>query len=117
MTSFEYMKKDIVLAKVIIYDDNNVEVINYTDDIIDRPFGTCTSPTRKDVDELYEERCFPRSRVNAKMVLSGKLYGYEPYKIVRDTHGILIDDNYWLRFDDEKDLCWNDVKEWKYHIK
>lgn len=42
-------------------------------------------------------------------------YGYNPIAIIGDTHGILVDDLYWIRFDDEKDLTWDKVKHWKYN--
>lgn len=111
---FDYMQKDRVLATVTCIDDK-ITLVNYTDDIIDRPFGTNLNPTYEDIENLYIERVFPKERFNAKQILKGKLYGYDPYAIIRDTHGILVDDYYWLRFDDEKDLTWNDVKHWKFH--
>lgn len=114
MFSFDYMKKDDIIAKVTVSDDNIVSVINYTDNIVDRPFGTCINPTLNDLDNLFLERCFPSARFNAKQVLQGKLYGYDPLRIIHDTHGILVDDYYWIRFANE-DLCWNDVKHWKFH--
>ena len=114
MYSFEYMKKDKVLSKVLVDDDNNIKLINYTDDIIDRPFGTCENPSMTELEKLYEERCFPESRANAKQILKGKLYGYDPISIIYDTHGVLADDYYWIRFEGEN-LCWDDVKHWKFH--
>lgn len=114
MWSFEYLLKDIVLAKVVV-NGNSVSVENFTDDIVDRPFGTNLNPTMADLDDFLEERVFPRERINAKSILKGKLYGYDVLSIIHDTHGILIDDYYWIRFDDEKDLCWDDVKHWKFH--
>lgn len=111
--SFDYLKCDELLATVFI-DGSKVSLVNYTNDIIDRPFGTCENPSIEDVDNLFKERCFPESRFNAKQLLKGKLYGYDPSSIVLDTHGIMVDDCYWLRFDGEN-LCWDDVKNWHYH--
>lgn len=114
MWGFDYMKEDTVLTSVSIDDNNKVTIVNYTDDIVDRPFGVCTAPTIKDVENLFAERCFPETRFNAKQILKGKPYGYDRYSIIRDNHGILVEDYYWIRFDDEKNLCWDDVKAWRF---
>lgn len=106
--SFDYLKEDNLIAKVSV-DDKTVSVENYTDDIVDRPFGTCTNPGFEELERLYEERCFPESRANAKQILKDKPYGYDRLSIIQDTHGVLLDDCYWVRFDYE-DLSWNDVK-------
>ena len=108
MYSFEYLDKDTVLAKVYI-DGDTVVVENYTNDVIDKPFGNCENPTIDNVKELFLERCFPETRVNAKQILrSMGIDYYDPYRIIRKTHGVLIEDCYWIRFSDE-DVCWKDV--------
>lgn len=112
---FDYMLKDTVLATVTVNEDNTISLVNYTDDIIDRPFGVNLHPSMKDLENLFEERVFPRTRFNAKQILKDKPYGYDPIVIIGDTHGILVDDLYWIRFDDEKDLTWDKVKHWKYN--
>lgn len=113
--SFDYLLKVRVLAKVTVQGEN-VYVENYIDDIIDRPFGKKERNLYlADLERLFEYRCLPKSRANVYQVLEGKFLGYNRYAIIRETHGIMVDDYYWLRFDDEKDLCWDDVKHWKYH--
>lgn len=113
--SFDYLLKDTVLAKVWVK-DGKVTVKNYTDDIVDRPFGKKDKNlSLKDLDSLFEYRCVPKSRFNISQILEGKFLSYSKLAIIRENHGILIDDYYWIRFDDEKDLCWDDVKHWKFH--
>lgn len=33
---------------------------------------------------------------------------YDPFQIVKITHGAMVDDVFWIRFEGE-DLTWNDV--------
>lgn len=110
---FDYLVKDKLLAKVKVYSDK-VTVDNFTDDIIDAPFGGRTEVSLSDLQDFYEYRCFPESRGNAKQLLKGKLYGYNRLAIIYDTHGIMSDDYYWIRFENQ-DLKWDDVKHWKFH--
>lgn len=112
---FDYMQKDTVLAKITVNEDNTISLVNYTDDIVDRPFGVNLNPTMEDVNDLFKERVFPKERYNVKQILKDKPYGYNPFSIICDTHGILVDDFYWIRFNDEKNLTWDKVKHWKYN--
>ena len=63
-----------------------------------------------DFKELWKYRCFPKTRANMRELVSDLPSGYNRFEIVRRTHGIMSDDCYWVRFDDEEDLCWDDVK-------
>lgn len=84
---------------------------NYTDFVLDLPFGIRTSATVDDLEEFFEDRCFPRERVNAKDLLHDLgLDYYEPELICRKTHGMQFDDFIWLQFSDEPQVCWNDIK-------
>ena len=75
------------------------------------PFGVKTSATIDDLEEFYEERCFPRERANCKeLVRRLGLDCYEPELICRKTHGLQFDDFIWLQFSDEPQVKWNDIK-------
>lgn len=111
--SFDYLKKDSLLAKVFVY-DKYASVCNYTEDVLDLPFGLKDRVSLADLERFMEERVFPRDRVNAAGLLKGKLYGYTPIEIIRETHGIMCHDYNWVRFSGE-DLCWDDVKDWHDH--
>ena len=66
---------------------------NFSDNIIRLPFGVKTKVTEEDLDEFYEERCFPRERANCKEILHNLgLDYYEPAMICRKTHGLQFDD-------------------------
>lgn len=38
---------------------------------------------------------------------------YNPVAIARITHGILTDDYTWIRFKENDNLTWNNVRFWK----
>lgn len=89
-----------------------VTVDNLRKEPVFQPFSDVTTEvTLEDFYDFLESRCFPRERVNCKQILKGKLYGYEPFSIVKETHGAMADDCFWLRFDDEE-LTWKDVNIW-----
>ena len=108
----EYMYENDVCAIINVdFENETVNVNNLKEHIMFKPFGVHNKISMSDFYEFLEFRCFPRTRVNTKEILSGKLYGYEPLLIVRETHGVMADDCFWLRFDDE-DLNWEDVNIW-----
>ncbi len=107
---FEYYYQENLCTKVFVdYTKQTVEVENYTDDIISQAFGR-RNISIESIDEFFRERVFPETRVNCKELL-GK-FGFRNFDaeaIARRTHGILVNDLYWLRFDDEE-FGWEDVK-------
>ena len=102
---FEYLYMDKVCSVVTVEGDK-ITVVNYTDDILMTAFGNNKNITLDDLEEFFEERCFPRSR--AKQVLKNEDIPYVPYLIIQRTHGTMFDDCFWIRFEGE-DLCWDDV--------
>ena len=112
--SFDYLMLDTVLATVTVSEDK-VSVVNYAEDKMNLPFGYNENPDIEDLEILFEDRCVPIDRFNIKQLVKDFNQGYDRYSIIRVTHGIMSDDFFWLRFDDEKHLTWNDVKHWKYH--
>lgn len=70
------------------------------------PFGVRKMATIDDLEEFYEERCFPRDRENCKEILHKlDIDYYEPEWICRKTHGLQFDDFIWLQFSDEQQVC------------
>lgn len=110
MYSFKAFYKEILLSEVFV-DGKDVKVVHYSDLVIFRPFGVRESVTYQDLLEFYEDRCFPRERVNCKTVLKSiGLDYYDPELICRKTHGVQFDDFVWLQFSDEPQVCWKDIK-------
>lgn len=61
------------------------------------------------VNQFFEERCFEECNASKDIFLKDLgLESYNPWDIVRKTHGFLWDDYMWIRFEGEK-LTWEDV--------
>lgn len=54
-------------------------------------------------------RCISDMDMSRELLRLGGLSFYDPYQIVQKTHGVMVDDCYWIRFDGEN-LTWEDVK-------
>lgn len=100
--AFDYMCVDELCSTISVYTDGSVEVNDFVDDLILKPFGNWGSKASlKDVEEFLESRCFPKSRFNCKQILkSGDIQFYNPLEICRKTEGRMSDDLFWLRFHD-----------------
>lgn len=110
---FDVMWMDDVIAHVDLKPANGGThyVINYIDD-----FNKQFSPNMEghiSIEELetwLKWRTFPPTRANAQELLEGLgLQAYNRWGIVRKTHGVMADDEIWLRFDGEtlthRDVC------------
>lgn len=106
---FEVMWKDELIASVSITENRKIiEVKKYSDDIAKQPFWG----GKIDLNRIYqfiEFRCFEEARPDKKELLKKLgLTEYNPWEIVRKTHGRLFDDFLWLRFPEEN-ITWKDV--------
>ncbi len=100
----EYAKGELTRGPVVSFE-------NYTNNIIKRPFGVREHATYEDLRALLETRCFPRSRVNAKQLLrDADIDFYDAFQIVAKTHGVMSDDLFWVRFQDEEPELWDSIK-------
>lgn len=108
--SFDFMEKNRVCTRVEI-DGDYVKIKNFVDDIDIRAFGVLINVTLKDVKELFSSRVMPSNRYKCSWLLDkiGVPY-YDPYLICRVTNGATLNDYNWIRFDDRKDLTWEQVK-------
>lgn len=111
MTYLEVFDHDDLVCR-IFYDlkKRKISFENYSQNIYALPFGRKTEATFKDFEYFLGERCFPKERANCKELLrSLGLSHYNPYDIVKITHGVMYSDYIWLRFEGER-LCYNDIK-------
>lgn len=114
LMSLDYFFKDELCTHIVIDNHLRVTVIDYTNNFFHRAFGTPTKLSANDVFDFLEGRCFPRTRANCKELLAMiDLETYSPLDICRVTHGIMSDDYFWVRFGDEPELTWDDIKEWR----
>jgi hypothetical protein len=99
------------LISEIKVEGSSVTFKNYIDDPVWLPFGVNKSADLKMLDDFFEDRCFPRERVNCKEIVHNLgLDYYEPELICRKTHGLQFDNFIWLQFSDEPQVTWNDIK-------
>lgn len=79
--------------------ENKIKIQNYTKDVLHRAFGIKENPTWEDFHIFLQDRCFPKTRGNAKAILSGLgLQDYDPLQIVEKTSGRMAEDDLWLKF-------------------
>jgi hypothetical protein len=104
---FDVLMKNTILVHVDIK-DNTVNVTYYEKTPL-APFQM-ENVNIKTVNDFFERRCFDINRPDKAFLLEclGLDY-YNPFEIVKKTHGFLQDDFIWVRFEGE-DLSWEDVR-------
>lgn len=108
----QLFEKDTLLAEVEFdpVAEKVSKYITHTDDIWKLPFGACMSPDYEWVVSFLESRCPSRERLDLKEVLGSLgLDVFDPLAIVQTTHGVMWNDYFWVKFDDE-DLSYDSVK-------
>ena len=59
---------------------------------------------------IFETRVFSKKRPDKDKLLEKlNLKEYDVYDIVKATHGVMVDDRFWFKFDEEK-TCFDDVR-------
>ena len=100
--SFEYYHRDKLCSRIKVnFETGEVLQENYTD-ILDFQVLGKAEPTFDNIFLFFEDRCFERGREDEEEHL--KYLGlevYDPESICRVTHGIMCDDDFWIKFDDE----------------
>ncbi|MCD7717478.1 MAG: hypothetical protein LUI39_13725 [Lachnospiraceae bacterium] len=106
--AFTVMNKDRKTADVEIR-NNEVSVKKYTTRMDEQPFYSGPA----DMERIYgflEGRCMNRNRNCLGEYLDWLgLDEYDPYEIVKKTHGVMWEDFLWLKFPGE-DISWKDVR-------
>lgn len=118
LMEFDYMYKNTVCATVYIFQKLKIVVKNKTDNILFKPFGAWSDQVNiNDVYDLFESRCVPRTRFNIQQILDSMgLQEYDPNAIIHITHGVQVDDMFWIRFASERGhVTWEDLIE-QFHL-
>ena len=104
--NFKIMKKDVCIADVTMAIKPLVSI--HSDHFMD--VAICSRITDlQSLNDWFETRCFPRSRADANELLEMLgLSDYNPYELIKRSHGAMFDDFYWINFEHET-LTWNDV--------
>lgn len=110
MTKYEFtiMNWDVPIMHVVMnLDSDYIETERLTEDKKYQIFGFV--PNKMQMFKFLEMRCFERTRPDMKKLLSLMgLNTYNPYEIVKKSHGFTYDDQIWIKFPGE-DLTWKDV--------
>lgn len=99
--SFEVYWKDDITARVYVR-GKNVTVSKYTENPGKQLFAD-KKMTRYQLGKIFEMRCWEKGRADINETLENLgLKEYNPYEIVRKTHGVSYNDYIWFRFPGEQ---------------
>lgn len=106
---FDYMYKDTLCTHVMC-DGNNIKIENKVKNISLTAFGVADVVTPNDVYDLLCERCFPETRVNCSELLEDMgIQEYDPIEIIKQTHGAMCSDYFWIRLKENQELSYKDI--------
>ena len=105
----EIYNKTSLLVTVTCYQDGTISVDNDIPSIF-HPFRFPSS-SQYELDLFLKSRIFDESRPDKKEILSSfGLDNFNAFDIAKITHGILLQDEIWLKFDKEP-FSWKDAYE------
>lgn len=103
---FDVMNQDRLVAHVDTTKDPMV--IKYWEKPGIQPFMGGPINVKR-IESFLATRVFDRERPDARELLDLlEIEEYDPYEIVKKTHGMLIQDFTWIRFPNER-IEWNDI--------
>ena len=96
-----YMYRDKACTLIDVDDlSREVEITNYTDDLLYCAFGVKQHPEYDDYLAFLESRCFPSTRDKLKLELKERgLPFYDPMMIIEKTQGRMAEDDFWLKLE------------------
>ena len=98
--TFEVFWKDEITARVYVK-SGKVQVARYCEHPVKQLFAK-EQMTRYQLNRIFEMRCFEKGRGDIHEILKNLgLTEYNPYEIVRKTHGVSYNDYIWFRFPGE----------------
>ena len=94
----EYYDKAFLCTRIFAdFTAEELQIENYTDELIKTAFGRTELPTWADFLEFLEERCIPRQRAGLNEYLDALgIDEYDPFEIVKRTSGRMAEDEQWL---------------------
>lgn len=100
----EYYDKEYLCTRIFAdFTAEELQIENYTDELIKTAFGRNELPTWADFLELLEERCIPRQRAGLNEYLDALgIDEYDPFEIVKRTSGHMAEDEQWIRVEEVK---------------
>lgn len=110
---FDYMEENNVNSSVTVYSDKTIECVDFVRENYRKVFGK-RPMTMENLYKFFESRCFSRDNFGVKELLQMLgLTQYNPYDIVKVTHGHMTCDHNWIRFEGE-DLTWETIESGNY---
>lgn len=104
-----YWKNEKTSDVVVSADRQSVKYVRYTDELLKSPYGF-DHVTIEQIYHFLETRCMPKGRTQlAEYLESLNLKEYNPWEIVKITHGVMWEDFLWLKFPGEQ-ITWDEVK-------
>ena len=96
----DFMFKQKVCTEIYVdFLHERIKIVNRTDDIMKRAFGTNENPDWKDFRDFLESRCMPRSRSFCKTILKRTgIDSYDELQIVEKNKGRTAEDNQYMNF-------------------
>lgn len=96
-----YMHKQNVCTLIDVNElKREVQIVNYTDNLMFRAFGVTEEPDFEMYQEFLESRCFPKTRDKMKLILKDlDLPFYDPFLIIEKTEGRMAEDDFWIRIE------------------
>lgn len=93
-----YMNQMALCTTIDIdFQNEKIKIRNYTDKIPLRAFGIKENPSWADFQLFLEDRCFPRTRDHAKVILKEMgIPFYDPLLIIEKTKGRMAGDHQWI---------------------
>lgn len=115
---FDYMWKDTLCTSVEVnWTKQTVVAVDYVDDCVKQVFGK-RPHTIEVLLKFFEERCFSRERPDKDILLEIiGLKEYNPLDICKKTHGLVLNEFSWIRFEGEN-YVWEEMKtgKWKERV-
>lgn len=96
----DFIYKQKICTEIYVdYQNQHIEIVNRTNDIMKRAFGVVENPTWADFEDFLEDRCLPKSRAMQKTVLKRiGVDSFDPIQILEKTKGKTAEDNQYLNF-------------------
>ena len=96
----DYMFKTSVCTTIFVdFKNEKINIVNKTDDILHRAFGTNENPSWQDFNDFVSDRCFSSARGDKKAMLKTLgIESYDPIQIIEKTKGKTYDDRQWMKF-------------------
>ncbi len=106
-TRLDFMFRQNVCTEIYVdFEHKKIMIVNRTNDIMKRAFGSNENPSWEDFEAFLEERCFPSSRALKKTILAKiGIDHYDPMQIVELNQGRTAEDNQYINFTKKRRLA------------